>query len=315
MEDDVSPEPGTEAFNFLAARFAQLLGECIRAGLHRGYVERHQSGAFLQGRLDVAAQVRTGTSRKDRLHCTYEEFTADVPYNQVLKATALLLLHSPLLHDRVAAQVHQLLPALEGITTVPLLADRFCELLPTRLTAAYRQLLELCRLLFDGLAAGKESGAVVCPAFLLDMERVFERYVSEGVREAFGNHPRYSVAMQPLHSVAPPKPAQPDLQIRPDMLVSLDGQPVAVLDAKWKKLSTGALRPADVYQVLAYAAILGVSRAILVYPGRRNRRWQYPFDRTGSRLEVYTLRVTGSPRACQRSLRDLGNTLRSSVMN
>src|SRR5581483_6348495 len=44
---------GTEALNFLALRFAQLLDERTTAGLHRGYAEHETTGTFLQGRLDV----------------------------------------------------------------------------------------------------------------------------------------------------------------------------------------------------------------------------------------------------------------------
>jgi hypothetical protein len=74
-----------------------------------------------------------------------------------------------------------------------------------------------------------------------------------------------------------------------------------VVDAKWKRLSPTGLPSDDVYQVLAYAAALGVPRAVLVYPGGRTRRWEYPT--AGPRLEVWSLRVTGAPEKCDRARR------------
>src|SRR5262249_17339573 len=98
-EDSTAATPGTEALAFLAARLARLLTERSSAGLHRAYAERSDSGPFLQGRLDVPAQLREAGGRKDALHCRYEDFTSDVPCNQVGKATALLLLRSPLVAE------------------------------------------------------------------------------------------------------------------------------------------------------------------------------------------------------------------------
>ena len=46
--------------DFLARRLATLVGERFAAGLHRSYAEREGEERFLQGRLDVAAQVREG---------------------------------------------------------------------------------------------------------------------------------------------------------------------------------------------------------------------------------------------------------------
>ena len=84
--------------------------------------------------------------------------------------------------------------------------------------------------------------------------------------------------------------------------IERDGRPVAVLDAKWKRLRGTPLVTEDVYQVLAYAAALGVDRAVLVYPGRRNRVWEYALARAPVVVEVRTLRVLGSREACARSL-------------
>ena len=82
-DDSTTATPGTEVLDFLAARLARLLAERSSAGLHRAYAERSDSGPFLQGRLDLPAQLHEPAGRKDALHCRYEDFTVDVPCNQV----------------------------------------------------------------------------------------------------------------------------------------------------------------------------------------------------------------------------------------
>lgn len=310
IDDRAETVLGTEALNFLAGRLARLLAERTAAGLHRGYAERSERGAFLQGRLDVAAQVRDGGARKDALHCRYEEFTADVPCNRVPKAVAELVLRSPLAGERARSAVRQALGGFDGIQAAALGPDSFAEVEPGRLTETYRPLLDLCRLLADGLAPAGCEGATVCPAFLLDMERVFEGYVTRGIVEAFAGRGRYRVDVQPRHVANRPVAGQPDIHLRPDVVLARDGRPEVVVDAKWKDLAGAAVVTDDIYQVLAYCTALGVSRGTLVYPGRRDRAWDYEMIGTPIRLTVRTVRVVGDREACARLLRRLGRALR-----
>jgi 5-methylcytosine-specific restriction enzyme subunit McrC len=309
VDDEAAVEPGTEGLDFLAGRLAWLLTERAAAGLHRAYAERAEHGPFLQGRLDVPAQLREPAGRKDRLHSCYEEFSADVPCNQVPRATAELVLRSPLLGEGVRAALRRALQGFAGVSTVPLGPESFQAAQADRLTEPYRPLLGLCRLLADSLAPQESAGAVACPAFLLDMERVFEQYVTAGVVHAFQDCPGCSVAVQPLHLANEPAPGQPDIPMRPDLLVERRGRRL-VVDAKWKRLTRSLLTP-DVYQVLAYAMALGARRAVLVYPGKRDRTWAYVLMRAPVSLVVHTLRVVGSWERCRRSLERLGRLLRS----
>ena len=136
------------------------------------------------------------------------------------------------------------------------------------------------------------------------MERVFERHVTRGVLEAFAGEEGWTAAAQQTHEVAA------GVEMRPDVTVYRDGRPALVVDAKWKR-PAGAPSPADLYQMLAYCTALGVGRAVLVYPGRRDRMRTYALRNAPIRVEMRTLRVVGDAAACRRSLRRLGRGLRS----
>jgi 5-methylcytosine-specific restriction enzyme subunit McrC len=309
-EDSVAAVPGAEILDFLAGRLARLLAERAAAGLHRAYAERTEHGPFLQGRLDLPAQLRDPNGRKDRFHCRHEEFTTDVPCNQVPRAAAELVRHSPLLGESVKSALQAALQPFAGVSSPPLGPDLFLAAGPNRLTEAYRPLLDLCRLLADGLTAGKNAGPTPCPAFLLDMERVFEHYVTRAVAGTFPAGGRYEMAVQPLHVANQPAAGQPDIHLRPDITIGSAGRPVLVIDAKWKRLKGTPLVTPDVYQVLAYCTALGVRRAVLVYPGRRDRVWQYRLAQAPVEVEIRTLRVTGSRQACEDSHKKLGRLVR-----
>jgi 5-methylcytosine-specific restriction enzyme subunit McrC len=289
--------------DFLAGLLTHRLTDLAATGLHRDYVERAEPTAFVQGQLDVTAQLREVSGRKERVHCRYDDFTADVPCNQIPRATAELLLASPLLAEPLRSALRQALMPFAQVQPMVLSPDSFRLAERNRVSEPYRPMLDLCRLLAESLQPGSAAGAERCPAFLLNLERVFEQYVSQGVARV-AQERGLAATLQPLFTLSPADPDQPALHLRPDLVLDR-----VVLDVKWKRAAGCPLLPADVYQVSTYASFLGVHRAVLVYPGRRDHLWQYRLPQDRLRLEVRTLRVVGSRRACERSLRRLGRAV------
>ncbi len=235
-----------------------------------------------------------------------------MPCNQAAKATAELLLASPLLGADVRGALLAALAGFEGVSTVPLSAQLWDAVQTDRLPKEYRSLLDLCRLLAESLTPGGAAGPTASPSFLLDMERVFERHVTRGVTEGFARSRRHSVSVQTTHTVNQPTPDQPDVTVRPDLTIDREGRPLLVVDAKWKRRPKSLLT-ADLYQVLAYGTTLAAESVALVYPGRLWRAEEYRFTHTPLRLTVYTLPVSDTRENCLRCARRLARALKRSV--
>jgi 5-methylcytosine-specific restriction enzyme subunit McrC len=309
VEDRSSAETGRDLLDLLAGQLARLLSERAGAGLLRSYRERDEALPFLQGRLDVAAQLREPAHARDRFHCRHDEFGVDVLCNQLPKATAEALLRSPLLGESPRAALVQVLRAFGEVSAAPLSAEAFAAALADPRAADYRPLLHLCRLLAGGLQSGDSVGPDACPGFLIDMERLFEDYLTRGLLGHLAGRPGLAVEVQPLTTVHPPGPALPPLQMRPDIVVRRAGRPAVIVDAKWKRLTGSPLVTSDVYQVIAYGTALGARRVVLVYPGRRDRRWVYPLSESEMRVEVRMLRVIGGRAQLADSLRRLARSV------
>jgi 5-methylcytosine-specific restriction enzyme subunit McrC len=293
------PEPG-DVLGFLAMRLMVQMNERSRAGLQRGYTERELQGTFLRGQLDVPAQLRG--QRREQLHCRLDEFDTNVPCNQAAVSAVSALLECPLLGEELRPALWQTLHGYPGVTAPPLDVNLIERALASRPPEAYLALLGTCRLLAESLSAG------AAPAFLLDLGKVFESYVTAGVCRAFAGSSTTLALPQEGLTLAIPTDERPGLAMRPDVTVMRDGRAVAVLDVKWKRLLKTALDTEDVYQVIAYCAALGVVRGVLVYPGARERSWDYAIGNI--RLTIRSLRLVGEAERCRRGLRRLGRWLR-----
>jgi 5-methylcytosine-specific restriction enzyme subunit McrC len=298
---DVStPEPGTEAFDFLARRLSAAMSARAAAGLRHGYVERADRQTFLQGRLDVAAQVRESPATRDRFHVSRDEFSVDIPVHRLTKAVAETVLTSPLLAAGTRTTLRAALLGYADVASTPLEPVAF-EAVPAE---PDRPLLDLCRLLIRALQPGERAGDLAGPVFLLDLERMFEQYVERGLSAVPG--------LQVQREFTYHKPVlagQPPLVGRPDLVVRRDGKVRCAIDAKWKSLD-GPPLAGDVHQALAYAVGLGCPDVRLVYPGRRYLEWRYELTDSDVTLTVHCLRVVGPRARCERSIQRLLQAVR-----
>jgi 5-methylcytosine-specific restriction enzyme subunit McrC len=307
VDDSAQIVSGTETIDFLAARFATLLAERAAIGLQRAYVERVATGSFVQGRFDTTAQLRAAPITKTVLHSQFEEFSADIPCNQIPRAVADLLMRSPLIAEKTRSTIREALTGFEQVHPAILDAKSFTHDVPS----PYRRLIDLAQLLAEGLAPGEPGGAVQTPSFLINMDRLFENYLTRSLMQRLDGHGEFSVDVQSTHRANRVVDGQPDLVMRPDLLLRRSRKPVAVIDAKWKHLPPEAVIPEDVSQVLAYCAALGVDHGVLVYPGRRERVWNYELPESPIRVTLHTLRVVGTGPVLKRSMDRLVRSLRS----
>jgi 5-methylcytosine-specific restriction enzyme subunit McrC len=302
--DAITPSDGAALVDFLAGQLAARMRQRAAAGLHRAYRQARTQGPYLMGALDLAAQLRQGAARKDLLVSRHDDFTAELPHNQVPRRLAGLLLAGNLTGPAVRPALEQALAGFAEISDGPLSGELLAGLDAPGVPGEYRPLVEVCRLLAWSLAPGPLAGSTPAPALLVSLERLFERHLTAGVVDAFAGRQGFAVRVQAEHVI----PGPPAVTIRPDAVVDRDGEPALVIDAKWKRLPAEGLIHEDLYQVLAYCTIVGARRAVLVYPGRR-RRWDQTFEPAGVRVQVRTLNVAGPLAECLQARRRLGRAL------
>lgn len=281
-------EPVAGLLDHFARELADGMRELARAGLVGGYGEADRESAFLRGRLRAADQLRDTAARAfpDRFHVSEDVYDLEAPWNRVPKRVALDLRRrpdlSPATRDSLAAAVA---PFAE-VSDVPASDAEFAAAEREPRAAAYNGVLTLCRLLCDGLSAADPVSSAG-GGFLIDLGRAFERHLTATARAAVGGRPGWAVEEQPRFVAGP-------VEFVPDILVRRRGAARLVLDAKWKRVGPD---PADLHQVLAYAAVTGADHVALVYPGKKPGRRSFAVGRVT--VSLVRLPVAGPVAECR----------------
>lgn len=244
-------------FDLVALLFLDEAERICQAGLRADYVERQDDLPLLRGRLVVREQLLRRHALPDRLVCRYEERSHDVLDNRVLGAAA----------ERVARRVRDEGLRRRAFSLVELFADA-CDWRAfdpvdarrsvdySRLNEHYREGHELAWLVFDdaGIDDIFVHGERTSFAFLVDMNRLFERFMERFAVRALGD--RWRVETQRSRSIVwDPERRRAYSTIRPDIVVSPVDRPDdrVTVDAKYKLYDRRNVDAGDVAQSFVYA--------------------------------------------------------------
>jgi 5-methylcytosine-specific restriction enzyme subunit McrC len=257
----------------LAHAYALELARGLRSGPLFAYETRDEAVAELRGQFLVESQVSHLLAPPGRIDCRFTHLQGDNIYSRVMAWAAVRLAASARIastRGRLMGMVAQL----GALPVAPLPSEvARVELMPQHL--AYREAFELARWLLAGGSVSFAGGSRAGTSVVVNMERLFERFVNGLMREVVQNARRqgndWHSSPQQASLLATEIPEGRSVWTIPDDRLIAGGSSQAVIDAKYKlTLETTPRRTSDFaddfYQVVAAAKAAKCDRAMLVYP-------------------------------------------------
>ncbi|MGH3276637.1 MAG: McrC family protein [Streptosporangiaceae bacterium] len=263
-----------------------------------------EAACVLRGRLREAAQLHRHHGLPVPLEIRHDDFTADIPENQILRAACAAMLRVPGVDGRSALMLARLLRDFADVTPLDR-RDGVPPWYPTRLSARYHGALRVAGLVLRAAAAELASGDVVVNGFLLDMPGVFEDFVTAALREALVAAYGGRVDGQDRHQLD----EAGQVQVLPDIVWKRHGAPVAVADAKHKAEKPAGYPNADLYQLLAYCTVLGLRAGHLIYAQGGERPARHVVRRAGIEICCHAVDLDTEPEVLVAGMRALAGRI------
>jgi len=251
-----------------AGRLVDLLGlllaesgeNIMRDGLLQDYVAHEETLPMVRGRLLPAEQVQRHFGRVDRLECRFDELETDILENRLLTiglALARRVCRDPDVRRRLA-RVHGVFS--DACTTNGLdPASAVVAVAYDRRNSHYRTAHAYARYFIErlGVADLFAPGGGRSFAFLLDMNVLFEQFVTRFLEDSFaGSTVRVLAQRRDRSLILNEATWRPYAAVIPDVLLERNDDGVrrrVPVDAKYKLYDERKIDPADVYQVFFYA--------------------------------------------------------------
>lgn len=240
--------------------YGRALTRALHGGLVRDYrVDRDRLTA-VRGRVDYKALHLRRFGRFPPIDCSYLEYDTDHEANRRLLAAAVLLARAGLRSDPASDLLRRLCSRFENVELVRYAPSRLAPLRRTRMLDRYEPALSIAEAVLRNASLELPAGPTGAVAFVVDMNRVYETFVSEALAHELPRSVLVDTQPRGLSIDEGGRvPMIPDL-----LLLGPDGRPRVVADMKYKVVTRA--KRVDIHQVVAYATALGVEDAVLIHP-------------------------------------------------
>ena len=273
----------------LARALASQARRAFSRGLLHGYRTEEEALYTVRGRIRFDEQVRRRSGVLLPVEVRYDEFTDDILENRLVKAAAHRLGGMRLRSPEARRSLGWIAGMLDSVSPVEFRGRDVPPVAFGRLNEHYRGVVELSRLILRHSAFESGRGEVRASGFLMDMNAVFQEFVTVALREALGLSARTFG-----ESGIPSLDEDGRVSLRPDLTWRRDGECIFVGDAKYKNAAGKGVPNPDLYQLLAYVTALDLPAGLLVYAQGEADVATYRVRCSGKRLEVTALDLSGA---------------------
>ena len=289
--DDFGFDQEDALHDFLAIALAFQARKAFARGLLHGYRTEEEALHTVRGRIRFDEQLRRRFGMPLPVEVRYDEFTADVLPNRLVKAAAHRLVRARLRSPKARRDLGWLASMLDDVSLCEFPPKDVPSVSYDRLNEHYRGVVELSRLILRHGAFESGRGEIRAGGFLMDMNVVFQEFVTVALREALGLSPAVFG-----EKTIPSLDNAGRIHLRPDLTWWEGRSCIFVGDAKYKRITHDRIPNADLYQLLAYAIAEDLPGGLLIYAedDTESGDREYLVRHAEKRLEVAHLDLAGT---------------------
>ncbi|MDZ7934296.1 MAG: McrC family protein [Emticicia sp.] len=261
-------------FEIFVNVFLDELEKLLSQGLGRNF-ERHTANeTFVKGKILIAENLRQNPIQKERFFIAFDEFTADIPPNKVLKYCLQILYKQGFSH-RTTQRINQNSRVFEEVNQSKNIEQDLVQSFQKNLTfVRYEKLLHWANVFIKGQSFLPFSGQYLQLGLLFPMEVLFENYVGKFFKKYFAEN--YEVKLQDKAKfLIDSHLDKSKFRLIPDIVLKNETQSF-VFDTKWKLIDATkhkqnyGIDQSDLYQMYAYGKKYNAQQVFLIYPANEN---------------------------------------------
>ncbi len=249
--------------------YIQQVAELTKRGLKSDYIPKKENLNFFKGKLLINEHIIKNMVHREKFYVSYDEFQINRAENRLIKST-LLKLQKISTNSSNIKSIRQLLVFFELIDTSTNYTKDFSKVVIDRNTKDYEDIMIWSKVFLMNKSFSTFTGDTNSRALLFPMEKVYEAYVAQNMKQVFGES-NWDVSTQDRGYYLFEENNRNIFSLRPDIVVTREDGHQIIMDTKWKRLvdedrKNYGISQADMYQMFAYSKKYNIPDIWLLYP-------------------------------------------------
>jgi 5-methylcytosine-specific restriction enzyme subunit McrC len=263
----------------------------FRKGLYSNYELFQESTNFIKGKLSMVQTIKN--NRKPI--CEFDELTISTLKNQIIKATLILCVNKVKAPSELHKKVLILLKQMGRIQRIELSNKHFKSVFYNQLNHHYKQIIDLCQLIFWSNSLKDDTGKHIFSSFLVDMNKVFESFIYKLLKQRLSEYKVLEQSQKSNWAVSENLSDNFLPILKPDILIGDS----LVIDTKYypSPLSKNIkFYNNHLYQILSYMGGFKIKSGMLIYPQNGEKNFINSTYQTeeSKKFTIYTLNLYGT---------------------
>lgn len=244
------------AQNLFAAILAQGIGQQLKQGLYKEYIDQEGDLSVLHGKISFPGTIRNQIAHRQQLHCEYDELSENNLLNRIIKTTALILIGSNEIKKEYRQRLRSEMLFFSSIGEVEPSSIRWSDLRFHCNNQTYFMLIGICRLVLNSMLQTEDDGSYKLAAFedSQEMSHLYEKFLLEYYRR---EHPELKASASQIRW-ALDDGLQASLPIMQSDIMLERGNSVLIIDAKYYahnmqvQYNKRTIHSGNMYQIYTY---------------------------------------------------------------
>lgn len=196
--ENLATEEFENLHNLFAAILEKGIGQQLKQGLYREYLDKTEDLAIMRGKLEIVGTIKNKFQRKHLLACEFDELSEDNLLNQILKTAAMFLLRDSNVDTKYRADLKKKMPFFSNVNTLEPTEIKWSAIRLHRNNQTYRMLIGICQLIIEGMLITTESGEHKLASFVDEqrMNILYQKFILEYYSK---EHPELHASAKQIH--------------------------------------------------------------------------------------------------------------------
>ena len=180
-DDEIAAEEFDNIHNLFAAILAKGIGQQLKQGLYREYLNRTEDMSVMRGKIDMSGTIKNKIARKQVLTCEYDVLSENNLLNQILKTTVMLLIRHAKVDAEYRSDLKKEMLFFSEVDVIEPTSIKWSTIRFELSNQCYRMLISLCQFILEGMLLTTEQGDYKMASFVDEQRicRLYEKFILE----------------------------------------------------------------------------------------------------------------------------------------